>query len=560
MGGMGGMGGMPGGTAQGLANGAPMGSQNSLTSGLTGGLTNGMRHPPAMGNEVLPQRESEPDCIYFLRNGRCKYGVTCKYHHPLNGRRRAVSSDSTGPGYPHQYAYVNGQPMLVSTTSEGNSSHLVMHHHGAHHPGHPHHHPAQHQYNSQYTHYYDHYGDNGGYEGGYDQGGGYDGGQYDGVQYDQSYNEQHQQHPQNPQNPQQHHQHQQYGQQQPQTEPLHERDHKQGLSGNSPHFQPQHPHGHPPPHPQTVSVPGPAYDKSTYQQSYHQKAYDQNPYSDVGDNQWPSESASLSTASLTNTFTNSSTNSSSSSYSEVNGFTSGTWASNKFSTASIRSTASISSHGGSSNDNSPTFSPASGPINALDSAWGVPSALGARRGSRSGDGGELTPVTSNATTDNESWGQHPPSVVSSSTTSSAQSSAQSTSAKEGEQPFDESLDIMTTALLDILDFGGAGPGGGDKGSLQQQQIQTSFQYRQAVGGANMILPGAAVGGPPQPPTRTSSAGHPPPHPGIMLSRDDMAARFQQQQQAQQEAQQQQKPLQQVNAWNQGGPDLSQQSF
>lgn len=33
---------------------------------------------------LLPQRPSEPDCIYFLRNGRCKYGATCKFHHPIS--------------------------------------------------------------------------------------------------------------------------------------------------------------------------------------------------------------------------------------------------------------------------------------------------------------------------------------------------------------------------------------------------------------------------------------------------------------------------------------------
>lgn len=35
--------------------------------------------------QVLPQRPNEPDCIYFLRNGRCKYGSICKFHHPLPG-------------------------------------------------------------------------------------------------------------------------------------------------------------------------------------------------------------------------------------------------------------------------------------------------------------------------------------------------------------------------------------------------------------------------------------------------------------------------------------------
>lgn len=35
------------------------------------------------GVQILPQRPDEPNCIYFLKNGRCKYGATCRYHHPL---------------------------------------------------------------------------------------------------------------------------------------------------------------------------------------------------------------------------------------------------------------------------------------------------------------------------------------------------------------------------------------------------------------------------------------------------------------------------------------------
>lgn len=45
-------------------------------------ITNDRSHRE--GREVLPQRPGEPDCIYFLRNSRCKYGTTCKYHHPRN--------------------------------------------------------------------------------------------------------------------------------------------------------------------------------------------------------------------------------------------------------------------------------------------------------------------------------------------------------------------------------------------------------------------------------------------------------------------------------------------
>ena len=34
--------------------------------------------------QLLPQRLDEPNCMYFLKNGRCKYGASCRYHHPLN--------------------------------------------------------------------------------------------------------------------------------------------------------------------------------------------------------------------------------------------------------------------------------------------------------------------------------------------------------------------------------------------------------------------------------------------------------------------------------------------
>lgn len=40
--------------------------------------------------QYLPQRPDEQDCIYFLKNGRCKYGATCRYHHPLNYHQRRV--------------------------------------------------------------------------------------------------------------------------------------------------------------------------------------------------------------------------------------------------------------------------------------------------------------------------------------------------------------------------------------------------------------------------------------------------------------------------------------
>lgn len=55
---------------------------------------------------ILPQRPDEPNCIYFLKNGRCKYGATCRYHHPLNfhhdrrgddGRRQHMAPSAAVP-------------------------------------------------------------------------------------------------------------------------------------------------------------------------------------------------------------------------------------------------------------------------------------------------------------------------------------------------------------------------------------------------------------------------------------------------------------------------------
>ena len=34
--------------------------------------------------QFLPQRPSEPNCTFYMRNGTCKYGATCKFHHPTD--------------------------------------------------------------------------------------------------------------------------------------------------------------------------------------------------------------------------------------------------------------------------------------------------------------------------------------------------------------------------------------------------------------------------------------------------------------------------------------------
>ena len=43
--------------------------------------------------QFLPQRPDEPDCLYYLRNGTCKYGATCRYHHPVNHHQQRKSME-----------------------------------------------------------------------------------------------------------------------------------------------------------------------------------------------------------------------------------------------------------------------------------------------------------------------------------------------------------------------------------------------------------------------------------------------------------------------------------
>ena len=86
-----------------------------------GGLINVMTTSTSV--QVLPQRPTDPSCIYFLKNGKCKYGATCKFHHPIdaiNGNHQMNTgpshhprngANSAGPffdGYPqveHSMAY-----------------------------------------------------------------------------------------------------------------------------------------------------------------------------------------------------------------------------------------------------------------------------------------------------------------------------------------------------------------------------------------------------------------------------------------------------------------------
>ncbi|CAJ1931920.1 unnamed protein product [Cylindrotheca closterium] len=57
---------------------------------------------------MLPQRPEEPNCIYFLKNGRCKYGATCRYHHPLNYHSRRPPPPNDGHRHNHHHHNLQG--------------------------------------------------------------------------------------------------------------------------------------------------------------------------------------------------------------------------------------------------------------------------------------------------------------------------------------------------------------------------------------------------------------------------------------------------------------------
>ncbi|KAK1356956.1 Zinc finger CCCH domain-containing protein 32 [Heracleum sosnowskyi] len=48
----------------------------------------------------FPERIGEPECQYYLRTGTCKFGATCKFHHPRNGGGSLSNVPVNVYGYP----------------------------------------------------------------------------------------------------------------------------------------------------------------------------------------------------------------------------------------------------------------------------------------------------------------------------------------------------------------------------------------------------------------------------------------------------------------------------
>ncbi|KAJ8649201.1 hypothetical protein MRB53_002224 [Persea americana] len=54
----------------------------------------------ALGSNQLPQRPDQPDCQFYLKTGRCKFGQSCKYHHPIQMNALEVNSTLGTLGLP----------------------------------------------------------------------------------------------------------------------------------------------------------------------------------------------------------------------------------------------------------------------------------------------------------------------------------------------------------------------------------------------------------------------------------------------------------------------------
>jgi Zinc finger C-x8-C-x5-C-x3-H type (and similar) len=119
----------------GRKNDLPQMVMSTITGDANG--TNGT----TMMLQFLPQRPDEQDCIFFLKNGRCKYGATCRYHHPINfnqrrddGRRPRVQVQQVSEGFlPHatsvQFISQSGASLMnyqQGHSSSSGASHMVV--------------------------------------------------------------------------------------------------------------------------------------------------------------------------------------------------------------------------------------------------------------------------------------------------------------------------------------------------------------------------------------------------------------------------------------------------
>ncbi|XP_064998891.1 zinc finger CCCH domain-containing protein 12-like [Musa acuminata AAA Group] len=96
-----------------------MGSMNDISSTdmLVPSKIANSRHQEQPGSSMplsLPERPDQPECQYYMKTGSCKYGTSCKYHHPK--LKNQADMATIGPlGLPLR----PGQPLCTFYTTYG---------------------------------------------------------------------------------------------------------------------------------------------------------------------------------------------------------------------------------------------------------------------------------------------------------------------------------------------------------------------------------------------------------------------------------------------------------
>lgn len=77
----------------------PISSVSSTNTVVTAGQISNNSSQISFGSSTqfhFPERPDQPDCQYYMKNGSCKYGSTCKYHHPRD-RINSAAACTIGP-------------------------------------------------------------------------------------------------------------------------------------------------------------------------------------------------------------------------------------------------------------------------------------------------------------------------------------------------------------------------------------------------------------------------------------------------------------------------------
>ncbi|KMZ63415.1 Zinc finger CCCH domain-containing protein 37 [Zostera marina] len=65
-----------------------------------GGIPDWKEVPVVSSSDLLPERQGVPDCPYFMKTEKCKFGYSCKFNHPKDKAKTEIIDPSTLPERP----------------------------------------------------------------------------------------------------------------------------------------------------------------------------------------------------------------------------------------------------------------------------------------------------------------------------------------------------------------------------------------------------------------------------------------------------------------------------